>query len=632
MAENLIRKIESCVDIFYGNVEIESIPECESGNKNAISNFNNIYNGNHTPKIKAFTLEGDKNENQLGAGRALINPEITGWWSKSLSSGTADGENVPDGENGGYKFSDDLILTVNFDEPRPIKSLDIFGDKMLNEYPTQVQVTLYNAENKSIFSKKFNNNVGVDFTVLLTSEEQNESDNGYITGVKSFKVKILEWNKPHRVSKIYRCYDDILERYTQDELKNFECIREIPNSSEIKYGLISGSCSVTLLNNKDRKFDRGYLKDVAHINKRVVPHINGKRLGTYFIKEWDISQQDMFVKCKANDRLIDFRDIIFKGRMPGENEGKVTLGALFKEVLDFVKEHYVKKFEYEIDENLTNSNKSVVLVEPYLPRDSVWSVLQSLCNASLSYIYVDRDDKICVHSDLFAHNENKQSTAKINPDNAFSISVPFFADMEATRAEVPYFRKVVKEDEELCRINNVNLNAGQTLEEIVEFDDYCIAEDIDIGEFDYNLNISKENDSDFKYKISFEPLRKIEDKTLIVIGKKITFEKQIFNNADTENGNSSLSLYSHQKSELIQNKQLAEKIAQRILEIYPAGTRTCTANWRGDEELNLFEKCEVKDRFGVRADYITTYLKCSVDGGFRQEVKGVLTGKIKADT
>ena len=66
--------------------------------------------------------------------------------------------------------------------------------------------------------------------------------------------------------------------------------------------------------------------------------------------------------------------------------------------------------------------------------------------------------------------------------------------------------------------------------------------------------------------------------------------------------------------------------------IYPSGTRTVTSEWRGDEQLNLFDHCDVKDRFGGEAKYMITYIKNSVDGGFKQEIKGIRKEQLNKGT
>ena len=143
-----------------------------------------------------------------------------------------------------------------------------------------------------------------------------------------------------------------------------------------------------------------------------------------------------------------------------------------------------------------------------------------------------------------------------------------------------------------------------------------------------NLFIAKQQ-TDFIYEIIILLSQTFTDKKLTVCGNEITFEKQalVVKNTGSLQKNA-LSLYTHPDCELIQSKDLAECIAARVMAIYPSGTRTVTSEWRGDERLNLFDHCDVKDRFGGKAQYMLTSLKNSIDGGFRQEIKGIRKRKI----
>ena len=661
MGDQNIRTIEARLEVSFGNEEIAGALSYDSEDANPISNFACLYNNKHTPTVSAFTLEG----NPLSEGRKLIDPEITGWWSTALSGETKT-------ENNGYAFANVPRLTINLGTARPMKLLQIYGDPQLVEYPVKVRIKLFretedgsgeaNAEADYVKEFVISGEMSleervrreIDLVGACTEEEIAALGvkNGYITGVLSVSVEILEWNKPRRVSKIYRCYDDIIERYEADELKSFECLRELPNSGEISYGLVSGSCSATLLNNKSRKFDLGYLKDMAHINRRIVPYINKNKLGSFYIKEWHISQDDMFVKCDANDRLMDFQDITFEGRMPRETDEHPTMSfkELFVMVLESANKNFVKSFSYEVDETLSQWS-----IEPYLPRESIWDVLQMLCEASMSFIYVDKNDVIRVKSELVspqtpaytkteedgkikltyadAAENDEPSKLTIDPDNAFSISVPFFADMETNQVEIGYYRKVIKEDQELYRENNFSASIGTEVEKVIEVDKYCNVTRVRYKNFDYdqtNLLVIKDSGSDFKYKIVFTIQKHdSEDNALIVYGQEITFEKQaLVVQNDVSLRKNALSLYTHPDCELIQSKDLAERIAARVMAIYPSGTRTVTSEWRGDEQLNLFDHCDVKDRFGGRAQYMLTSIKNSADGGFRQEIKGIRKRKI----
>ena len=621
-----VREIKAKVEIAYGNEEIADALKYESNDRNDVTCYENLFNNKHVPKVKAFTLEGksvekspeegesveESSEHALSAGRGLIDTELSGWWSTEFSS--------EEGDDNVYPFKKPPTITIDLGRERPMKLFQIYGDPELNEYPTKFKICLFRENSEtSCYEHEFTNG-SVNADIDLTKAYDGELVNGYIVGITKMTVEILAWNKPHRLSKIYRCYDDIIERYEQDELKSFECIRELPNTDEIKYGLVSGSCSVTLLNNKGRKFDLGYLKDLAHINKRVVPYIGAEKLGSFYIKEWDISQDSMFVKCEASDRLLDFQDLMYEGLMPHEGE-KRTFGELFAAVLDSANKHFVKKFEFDIDETLEQNS-----IEPYLPRKSVWDVLQMLCDASMSFVYIDKNDVICVRSEL-VERQSAASEAVVNVDNAFSINIPFFADMETNKVDISYYRKVVKPDAELYRISDYEAIKGENTV-IVEFDKFCEIERIKYSEQDYThgqFDLKKLDGSDFKYNISFT-VEKLDDKSkdLIVYGKETTFEKQSFKAKDDESDvKNEPSLYTHPDCELIQSRELAGKIAERIKALYPSGTRSVTASWRGTEKLNLLETGKVSGRFGGEHGYMVTQIKNSVDGGFRQEIKGI---------
>ncbi len=621
MTDDNVRKIDARVDIAYGNEEIADALKFNSDEKNEISNYNNLFNNRNAPAVKAFTLEGN-DENKLSCGRALIDPEIVGWWSTSFSSEIAEDTELrnTDGELvKSYPFAEPPTLTVGFGSSRPVKTLQVFGDPQLGEYPTRFAVTLFRG--KEFYARKEFTNTEVKANIDLTADVPSDRlSNGYIDGITRMAVEILGWNKPKRLSKIYRCYDDIIEQYKSDELKCFECIRELPNTDEIAYGLVSGSCSVTLYN-KDRKFDQGYLKELMHINKRVVPYINGTKLGSFYIKEWDISQNDMFVKCDASDRLLDFRDIMYEGMMPKSSGERLSFKTLFEKVLEYAGNSLLRAFSYAVDKLLGEWS-----IEPYLPRKSVWDVLQMLCEASMSFVYVGKDDVIYVKSELMARN-TVGSDVNIDPKNAFSVDIPFFADMEAERVKIPYFRKVVKPDQELYRINDFDASEGQEVTISVEFDKFCEIERVDYGgEKCENITIIKIDESDFKYKITLKlSLNKGDKKKdLVVYGKETTFEKQeLTMPADTQSKSREDSLYTHPDCELIQTADLAAKIRDRLLYLYPTGTRSATATWRGAEGLDLLQTAEIKGRYGDGEEYMITQIKNTVDGGFKQEINGM---------
>lgn len=656
--ESGIREINAYVDISYGNEEIPDALEYSSNQVNDISNFTILFNSNHTTSKKVFTLEGST-DNALNSSRALVERGNMGWYGIALSQNTVSGNN-------GYAFSSVPTLSVNFGQNRIIKTLQLFGDSMLEEYPIRFRIRLYEVQNANpIYDKTFLNNNSyslnlsnkIERTIYILEDlaasvavepSVNKIKNGYLTGVQKMQIDILEWNKPGKIVKIQRCYDDILERYSNSELKEFECTQEKSNSAEILYGLVSSTCSVTLLNNKNRKFDYGYLKDHTHLNKRVVPYVNGTKLGTYFIKEWSISQDSMFVGCKGNDRLYDLQDIWFSGMMPekiGNSYKTVSFYEMFEEIFEYANSYYVKKFKYKIDGEKSDKQNSILnqtYIEPYIRAGSVWSVLQALCEASLSYVYLDSNDCIIVETELGEAEAVTEPQFQIDPRNAFAINIPNYADMSANCVNIPYVEKQIGDTEEIYKIEGITAPANTLLTYEISFDDFYeinrkIAVELIADEITYDISTFLFKVNDFKYQIDYTHLSVLNNATIIIKGKNISFSKRVLEIKDSDSiAKSALNLYIHPENELIQSGKRANLLATKIMKVYCSGTKTSFADWRGDEALWLSDIYTLEDRpifFGSstnlanRADYRCTAITTKVSGGMRQETKGMLLAK-----
>ena len=623
MYQNTIREIDAKIEIAYGNEETSSAIECKYSTKNDVTNELNFYNTNYITSKKAFTLENAGSGFSLESGRALIDPDLVGWWSTgAYFSGT----NIT--SNGGYAFTPAPVMTMIFtDRPRPVRKWDMCGDTALGEYPVNFKIRFLRneygvlPENVAYIYTKTNNNQ-VQLSINLGQ---------YYFDVRQVELTVYEWSHPGRMSKIYRFYDDMIETYGIGDLKDFSCIHEKTNNGEIKYGLCSDTCSVKILN-RDRRFDRGYLKDFTQVNKRVMPYVNGKKLGTYFIKEWNIAQDDLFVECKGNDRLYDFQDIKYEGQMPASQGQTKSVWQLFKDVLDFANISYVKQFKYKIDSaDFVDSNASVqqsykrlsgIMIEPYLPKESVWKVLQMLCEASMSFVYVDNDDTIIVDTEISDKPGGEtDSGVLISTSNAFDIKIPNFADMMANRVEIAYFKKTIK-DEDLYTIDNVNAN---NIDVIIEFEDFVEPQTVEVELINSDPgtgNIFATNNK-FQYRVIANG--SVNIKKVVISGKKITFEKMSL--APVENQQyikqTALNLYTYAEAKLIQTGALANTIGNRLIAIYKSGTRSAFTNWRGKEEVALNERFTIKDRFGTEAVYGITSIKHLIDGGYKQEIKGI---------
>lgn len=253
-----------------------------------------------------------------------------------------------------------------------------------------------------------------------------------------------------------KCFDNQTETFDSNEIQNMEITRQLSDSEgDISYGVVSNSMKAVIYN-EDRKFDVGYLKDAVFVGRRVIPYVtvDGKesRLGTYYVSERDIPMDNSWVEFSANDRLYDLQSLMYTGFFPekvastgkfkpesmyrvietvfeqiNENlvvqlENKMYYSSEAKELLASLKAKYnasgtnakLTALFAKMEEHLDASDEFSVLIEgvdwnyldwsipdPYLERQSLWNVLDDIAKSSLSVIYMDTQDRLIMHTDLY---------------------------------------------------------------------------------------------------------------------------------------------------------------------------------------------------------------------------------------
>ena len=261
---------------------------------------------------------------------------------------------------------------------------------------------------------------------------------------------------PIEVCWLAKCFDNQTETFDSNEIQNMEITRQLSDSEgDISYGVVSNSMKAVIYN-EDRKFDVGYLKDAVFVGRRVIPYVtvDGKesRLGTYYVSERDIPMDNSWVEFSANDRLYDLQSLMYTGFFPekvastgkfkpesmyrvietvfeqiNENlvvqlENKMYYSAEAKELLASLKAKYnasganakLTALFAKMEEHLDASDEVSVLIEgvdwnyldwsipdPYLERQSLWNVLDDIAKSSLSVIYMDTQDRLIMHTDLY---------------------------------------------------------------------------------------------------------------------------------------------------------------------------------------------------------------------------------------
>lgn len=581
------RKIHGKVEIIYSDAEIsKDLETTESGNSR-ISHPQEIYKGIAIPTVRACTMDG--NSIMDGNFQMMDDTVTCGWWSGKLSD-----------KNG--IFLPQPYIELAFVQ-RPIISWKIKGDSKLGQYPINFMVQ-YKNNGKVVKTEKIVGNTEIEIVLKPRIED-----------ITSVRMTISKWSQPNACAKIMQFYETLYEIYEGDAMQMFEVSEEL-GAADGNYNINSDTMTVSLLN-ADRKFDKGYLRSLMVLDRKLKPYIGIEKdgkveytpLGTFYSDEWQISQDSQWVKCSAVDRLLRLQTKTYVGFPLTSN---VSIYEIAKDILQ---KGGIKDSEYVISESL----KDQVVSNAYIPKTTIWDALQEIANAGLCRIYMDRSDRIIVRAESEFTPIN---AVKIHPGNMFTYTSNITLTEFANSINVQYCEITLSEDVIDVAEIDVRLDPYETKAISLDFTTeiaYAAAvsnnASVRISNFSSGVNactMSVRNTS-ATYATAI----------ITISGNALEINSKTLTKQDTESvENFGLVEYTHPASELVQSYEHAEYIATILLEKMRANEGNITTIWRGNPLLRLGDTYECEDRFGDKKQLLCEYNKFSYDGGLKQETRG----------
>ena len=588
------RKIYGKVEITYSDREISGDISAVVSENSEISHPREVFGGYHSPTVKACTMDG--NSIMDGSYQMIDKSCVCGWWSGSLCD-----------EHGIFLVPPYIELSFVM---RPIISWLIRGDDKLNQYPVDFMVEYKNGE-KIIYSQEITGNDSVEIKL-----------DAKVNDITSIRMTVLKWNVPNACAKIIQFYDKLYEVYFGDALQMFE-VNEEMCSSDGNYNINSDSMTVTL-HNTDRKFDKGYLRSLMILGRKVQPYIgiekeNGveyTRLGTFYSEEWQVEQDSQWVKCTAVDRLMSLQSQTYMGYPLTE---RVSVYELAEDVLQ---KSGLEPSEYVISTNL----KENVIEKAYLPKTTTWDALQEIANAALCKVFVDREDRIHLRSE---ETESLSAGIEINPSNMFSYKSSITLTEFANRIKVEYTdvsiaTEIIEVDE-----LEVALNPNEVKTITLEYSSdvaYAMA-------YSSNSNVKvvmEQGGVNACILTLTNTTGSVQAATLTVEGNAIELNSHTIYTEDEDSVNSYGAVeYTHPASELVRTEEQAKYIASIILAKMRAGEGVITSEWRGNPGLEIGSIYTCKDRFNDGKELVCEYNKFTYDGGLRHQTRGRLKQEVK---
>ncbi len=612
------RKINAKVIIDYSSPDIDQNVEVKTNENNHTSFPNQIVDG----KINNYNFICLDGSWTLGDGKVLApsksNSNIQmGWWGSTLSSSS------------GY-FSSTIPEIVIAFMPRPIRSLKLYGDVVKNEYAVNFNIYLYDENDNVLYTEIVTNNIDVRWEKTLDNQ---------INNIVKIKYEILKWSKANTVAKISEIFTSIQETYFDDIIISMNLLeeKEVKNNS-LPVGNITSNELTLELSNENKEFSNNKnskLYNLIKPNRKVRAYLGiGEEyvpLGMFWTKTWTVLENSLVAKVLCRDRLDILNNTQYINSKVGQNK------TVYEIATEIFEDAGLSQGEFWIDEELQN----IVIPYSYFPPMSHREALRRLATVALGQIYCDRYGAIRFEGPSFMLNKIQESgitaflqsefpaeTTTINAygisaDDYFSINTPSDYNDMANYVSVNINnvtigeKEVVYTDEDIRRINE---DEEQEIE--IQFTTYpCINPNIAIGGsaeiVEYEL---------YYWGIKLK-VRGISGTGTFVIGVEaypLAFDNsQIITKFNEESISENGTIkYELTGNHLVQTTEMAEEIAEKILQFYKLPKRNLSIDWRGNPALELNDLIRIENIDGEETFYYITKQELEYAGYLRAKLEG----------
>jgi hypothetical protein len=534
-------------------------------------------------------------------------PEVgsVGWWSHTKSD-----------ESG--EFDPAITLTVEI-SARPIYDLKVIGDPILEGYPVDFTVKLYDGEDALLHTETVTGNDSYSWYKKITEIEDVEK-------IVLSVTKINVADSPIRITEFYTAY---VETYLGDDLMSIHLLEELDyKSGTIPLGNISSNELVVRFNNQSRKFDpdnpSSPIRNLMQKNRRIKAwlgveledEIEWSQLGKFWTQDWNAPDKEVWAETLAYDRLEFLRTTDFKPTTVYEDYSLADLAEIV--LLD----GGLVLGEYDIDTDLD----SVTVPYAFFDSKTHREALKMIAEAGMAYVYCDREGKI-----IMKKWEVPESSQFIfDMDNTFDIDNPLAWSEIVNYIEVksnPYrpvaSAQTIYEDDD-----TVTVPAGDT---VTLFCMYSENPCVEVATPDFmqsgaDIEIQSVTKYSWAAEIIFENTGETDQDVLSVTieGKPLTRtggKLAVAQDETSIRSNGKITLSQAIDNPFVQTYAAAKVIADALLAIYKDPRRDTVLDCRGNIALILGDRVTAPAYRDVAVnDYIIVRQELEWDGGLRASV------------
>jgi len=508
------------------------------------------------------------------------------------------------------------------------------GDMARGEYPVDFNIRLYGPDDTLLKTETVTGNTQVSWQKTLEPQ---------VLDVAKQVLEITKWSHPGRQVKILEFFTSIQEVYEGDDIMLIHLLeeREVSQGS-LPVGNISSNEIDIRLYNRNRRFDAGNknspLYRTLKANRRIKAWIGTRDewvpLGTFWSGDWDIPEDDIYAGTTGRDRLELLRKSTYSNSVVQQNKTLYELAEMVLQDAGLTEE------EYWIDAEL----QEYVVPYSYFESQSHREALRKIAEACLGQVYCDRNGIIRIEGPSYTENRARQAVGTyflegaypaeaesieaygIGPDDYFSKNNPLNWSEIANYIEVETQPLRPDAEEEVYRSNDpVSINAGETkaitayynhtpcIDAVASIEGTGTIIDATYYAWGATVKVYSDTAGEFTLVINAKPLK--------ILNK----EKAIAQDEESITDNGKLR-YEFPKNPLVQTLDVAQKIADKLLQYYKEPRRDVSIEWRGNPALELGDIIIVpdyqRDNIDNRGYYYIIKQELEYDGSLRATLKG----------
>jgi len=600
------RRIYGKVEIVYTNPLLDPTMVITATEQGRYTDPDQTADNVITPKYKWFSLHDNKLDGSYHPLPADKWPSV-GWWGQTLSDVNGD-------------FSVPPELTITFGEARPVTKLQLAGDTLLNSYPVDFDIELYDASDVRVYLEEVRGN-----TLAVWSK-----DIGVVANVKRMVFKIYKINKAHQPVKIVEAYTNVIEVYEgTDRLKSIHLLEELayPGTGGLLGEVTANEIDIAL-KNEDRHFTPGNIDSSVNgllkMNRRVrvwlgveiIPgEIEWYPLGVFWTVAWRVPNSEPWAYATARDRLELLRQSEFATSQVYVDYSIYDLAEVILQDAGLTTEEYI------IDATL----QDIVIPYAWFDRVSHRAALQRLAGTGLIQVYCDRLGRVRV--------EKTQPTATViqtfsDDTNLFDKDFPLAWGQVANYVEVTATPWVEGDPTTLCDVNEtITVPAEQTVDVTLTFSTIP-AVNVQAPIITGDPNITVENYVAYAWGIvitlrnsgaSDEQVTRIQvDGTPLQQASQAVVS--VWNDASIrETGKIKIGI----QHDFIQTRTYAQSLAEELLQFSLAAKHDAVLKTRGDIALRLGDRVTAPSlQVGGEADYMVKKQELTWAGYLEETIEG----------